>query len=160
MKVPPTATSGLLASVPRGQGPALTVAVALVILGGAALRLVGLDHLSLGIDEGYTLAFSRQPWDEVLGLNGYYDFHPPLFYSLAKLAEAVASEAVASRLVAAVGGSLTLLVVYLLCVRLVDRVVALAATLLVAVSPLHLFYSRWGRTVSYTHLTLPTKRIV
>lgn len=111
----------------------------------AALRLPRLDYLGLRIDEGFTLLYSRQSWAAVLGFDGYYAPHPPLFFALAKLANVFVAESIASRTVAAVAGIATIPIVYDLGRRLLDARAGLAAALLVAVSPLHLEFSRDGR---------------
>jgi 4-amino-4-deoxy-L-arabinose transferase-like glycosyltransferase len=116
-----------------------------VTLLAAALRLPRLGYLGLSVDEGYTLTFTRQSWRGVLGLDGFYDLHPPLFYALAKLATLAVSEVLAARVVAVLAGVATVPLFYALCLRLLDRRAAFAATVLLSVSPLHIFMSRWGR---------------
>ncbi len=111
----------------------------------ALLRFGGLNHLSLWLDEGATIHFAALPWREVLGLHGQYDFHPPLYYLLVKLITPITSPLIAGRLISAVAGTLTIGVVYLLGAVLLNRRVGVAAGLLVAVSPLHIWYSQEGR---------------
>lgn len=118
----------------------------------AALRLPRLGYLGLRIDEGFTLLYSRQSWAAVLGFEGYYAPHPPLFFALAKLGDLFVAESIASRAVAAVAGIATIPFVYRLGTRLLDERAGLAAALLVAVSPLHLEFSRDGRM--YAPVTL------
>jgi Dolichyl-phosphate-mannose-protein mannosyltransferase len=119
---------------------------------GAALRLSRLDDLSLRNDEGFTLLYTHQSWAAVLGLHGFYDAHPPLFFALAKLGNLVVAESIAARVVAAVAGIATIPVVYRLGTRLLDERAGLAAALLVAFSPLHIAASRDGRM--YAPVTL------
>ena len=121
------------------------VAFGAVLIAAAVLRLTRLDSLSFRIDEGYTLLYSRQSWPAVLGLDGYYDFHPPLYYSLAKLANVFVREEIAARSVAAVAGVATVAVFYAIVRRLLDSRAALAASALLAVAPLHVEFSRDGR---------------
>ena len=119
--------------------------VSVITLVAAALRFARLDQAGFRIDEGFTMTFARQSWAGVLGLHGYYDLHPPLFFSLAKFADLFVPETVASRTVAAIAGVATIPVFYLFCRRLVDDRVALGAAALLAVSPLHIEFSRDGR---------------
>ncbi|HEY7036651.1 MAG TPA: glycosyltransferase family 39 protein [Thermomicrobiales bacterium] len=123
-----------------------------VTLLAAVLRLPRLGYLGLSVDEGYTLTFTRQSWRGVLGLDGFYDYHPPLFFALAKLATLAVPEVLAARVVAVLAGVATVPLFYALCLRLLDRRAAFAATVLLSVSPLHIFASRWGRM--YTVLVL------
>ena len=68
-----------------------------VVLLGLGLRLYRLGALDLWIDEGYAVMFTRQSWPDVLGLNGPYDPHPPLYFALAKLASVFLPETIAGR---------------------------------------------------------------
>jgi 4-amino-4-deoxy-L-arabinose transferase-like glycosyltransferase len=109
------------------------------------LRFSNLDTLSLWLDEGATVHFAGLSWWRVLGLDGAYDLHPPLYYAMVKLAETVVSTASAGRLVSAVAGTLTVVTVYALVAMALEWRAALAASLLLALAPLHLWYSQEGR---------------
>jgi hypothetical protein len=117
----------------------------LIVLLGAVLRLASLGHLSFRNDESFTLLFARQSWTEVLGFDGFYDFHPPLSFALAKVAATLVPEVLASRTVAAIFGVATIPILYELTRRLIDTRAALIATLVFAVSPAHIEFSRVGR---------------
>lgn len=129
-------------ALPRWPGWLVASLLALV---GGGLRFSRLDYLGFRIDEGFTMTYARQPWRGVLGLDGFYSPHPPLFFALAKLADVFVREEIASRLVAALAGTLTIPVLYALVARLLDRRAALAATVLLVVSPIHIEFSRDGR---------------
>ncbi|HVG00225.1 MAG TPA: glycosyltransferase family 39 protein, partial [Chloroflexia bacterium] len=116
-----------------------------VVLLGGLLRFYGYDRLSLWLDEGYTVMFSRLPWDQVLGLHGAYDPHPPLYYALVKLMSSVASEVSAGRLLSVVAGTLSIPVVYALGRKLFNPWAGLAASVALALSPLHVWYSQEAR---------------
>jgi len=120
-------------------------AVALLTSFAGVLRSVGLGKLGFSIDEGFTLTYSRQAWHAVLGLDGFYSPHPPLSFVMAKAFALFLPETIASRSVSALAGTLTIPVLILLFARLVDRPVALGAGLLLAISPMHIEYSRMGR---------------
>ena len=144
--------------------PGWLVASLLTLVGGA-LRFARLDYLGFRIDEGFTMTYARQPWRGVLGLDGFYAPHPPLFFALAKLADVVVREEIASRTVAALAGTLTIPVLYALAARLLDRRAALAAAVLLVVSPIHIQFSRDGRMyapvvlmVALSYLTLVAYR--
>lgn len=112
---------------------------------GWLLRLYHFNTLSLWLDEGSTQAFARLPWRTVLGFNGAYDLHPPLYYALVKLVALVVPETASGRLLSVVAGTLTIPVLYALAVRLLNRRVALMSGLLLAVCPLHIWYSQEAR---------------
>jgi 4-amino-4-deoxy-L-arabinose transferase-like glycosyltransferase len=131
------------------SAPAL---VCVVVLAGAVMRVARVDRLSLWLDEGFTVYYSRLPWKTAIGLDGAYDFHPPLYYAVVKFVALVVPDLYAGRLVSIVAGTLTIPVLYALAVRLLDRRAAIVASLMLAVSPLHLWYSQEAR--QYALVTL------
>ncbi len=114
---------------------------------GAALRLYTLDALSLWLDEGATVFFSRMPVAAMFGSGpaSLNDTHPPLYYLAVKGMALLVPEVLAGRLVSALAGVATLPVVYLLGLRLAGRRAALLASLAFALSPMHIWYSREAR---------------
>ena len=125
-----------------------------IVLLGGALRLYRLDALSLWLDEGFSVRFTRQDWATVLGLHGAYDFHPPLYFSLAKLAGLLLPEVTAGRAVSWLAGTLTLPVVYALGTRLLDNRAGLGAALTLALSPPHIWFSQEARPFAATVLAV------
>jgi 4-amino-4-deoxy-L-arabinose transferase-like glycosyltransferase len=123
-----------------------------VALLGGLLRFYGYDRLSLWLDEGFTVMFSRLPWDQVLGLRGAYDPHPPLYYALVKLLSQVAPEVSAGRLLSVVAGILTIPVVYALGRKLFTPWAGLVASVALALSPLHVWYSQEARQYAVAFL--------
>jgi uncharacterized membrane protein len=117
----------------------------LVVLLGAGLRFYRYDALSLWLDEGSTVQLARLPWPTVLGLNGPYDTHPPLYYALVKLFTVVFPEVSAGRLLSVFAGTLAVPLVYALAARLTERWTGLAAALVLATNPLHIWYSQEAR---------------
>lgn len=120
-------------------------AIWLIVLIGGLLRFYRFDALSLWVDEGLSVLFQRLPWDTVLGFNGAYDTHPPLYYVLSKAAAWVAPELTAGRLVSVIAGTLTLPILYALARRLIGGWGGLIATSVLAISPLHIWYSQEAR---------------
>ncbi|HET9493087.1 MAG TPA: glycosyltransferase family 39 protein [Chloroflexia bacterium] len=112
---------------------------------GLGLRLYRLDALDLWIDEGYVVMFSRQSWPDVLGFNGPYDPHPPLYFALVKLASVFLHETIAGRAVSMVMGTLTIPVVFVLARRMAGGWAGVAAALVLAVSPTHIWLSQEAR---------------
>jgi hypothetical protein len=142
--------AGTATAVPWRLTPG-AVAVAVVVLGGL-LRLYRYTTLSLWVDEGITIGVSRLPWPDVLGLHGAYEVHPPLYFALTKAMSLLAPEAVAGRLVSVVAGTLAIAVVYFLMARLVQPWAGVVTALVLAVAPLHIWYSQEGRP--YVLMTL------
>ena len=128
--------------------------VACIVLLGGALRLWRFDALSLWLDEGFTVRFSRLPWVEVLGFQGQYDPHPPLYYALVKLVAVGVPDLHAGRMLSVVTGTATIAVFYLLVARLMRPAAGLVAALLLALSPLHVWYSQEARQYAPMTLTI------
>jgi mannosyltransferase len=128
----------------------LSRTLALVLLGGVAvvgagLRIFHLNHLSLWLDEGFTVLYSRLSWGSVLGFDGFYSPHPPLFFTSVKVVSLVVRDQYAARSISVVCGIATLPVFYALAARLLDRRAALVATGVLAVSPLNVYYAQEAR---------------
>src|SRR4029453_17325228 len=84
------------------------LALAGVFVLAALLRVYNFNVRPLWNDEGFTVLYTRMSWADVLGLHGYYDIHPPLYYALVKLVGLLASEKLAGRLLSVVAGTLTI----------------------------------------------------
>ncbi len=124
----------------------------LITLVGALLRFYRYTALSLWFDEGGTIWFARLPWANVLGMGPTYDTHPPGYNVLIKLISLVIPELIAGRLLSVVAGTLTIPVLYALARRLLPAPAALVASGLLALSPVHLWYSQEAR--QYALMTL------
>jgi hypothetical protein len=112
---------------------------------GFGVRLARVDALSLWLDETATLHFARLPWRRLLGLEGAYDPHPPLYYATVKIAATFLPEVAAGRLVSVLAGTATIPVLYALARRLTTDRAALLASLVLALAPLHIWYSQEAR---------------
>ena len=111
----------------------------------AGVRLYHFERLNLWFDEGATILFARLPWATVLGLHGQYEPHPPLYYAAVKLIELMLPVVSAGRLLSVVAGTLTVAVIYALATRLLGRGAGLVVALVLALSPLHIWYAREAR---------------
>ena len=120
-------------------------AVAITLLGGA-LRLYHFAKLSLWFDEGGSIFLARLPWHMILFDIDRYDTHPPLYPLLLKALRPFIPEIYDGRLLSVVTGTLTIFVLYALFKRLAGPKVGLLAAALLAVAPLHIWYSQEGRT--------------
>jgi len=97
------------------------------------------------IDEGFTLLYQRQSWGAVLGFEGFYAPHPPLFFALSKAADLVLREEISARWVAALSGTISIPLLYSVGSRLLNRLTGVLAATLLIVAPTHIEFSRDGR---------------
>ena len=109
------------------------------------VRMTRISHLSLWLDEGFTALYSRQAWTAVSGTNGFYSPHPPLYFTLVKVSDLFVSDQLAGRMISVIAGIATIPVFYKLISMVLDRRAAFVATLVLALSPIHLYYSQEAR---------------
>jgi 4-amino-4-deoxy-L-arabinose transferase-like glycosyltransferase len=127
--------------------------VAGLVLLACALRVPTLAVQSLWLDEAYTLRLARMSFGGMLHAIPATESTPPLYYILAWLWTRVCgSSAFAIRSLSALLGILTVPVVYWLALRLAGRRAALIAGLLVALSPLLIWYSQEARAYALAAL--------
>jgi mannosyltransferase len=127
----------------------LLVACAAVMLLAAALRLQGLDEQSLWTDEIYSVESSRWALPILLSVQ---DGHPPLYGLILKGLDQIAPNDLNGRYVSAFAGIAAVGAMLALGCAIADRPTAVVAGLLLAVAPLHVWYSREGRMYSLVAL--------
>jgi mannosyltransferase len=115
----------------------------------AVLRLQGLDQQSLWTDEIYSVESSRWPLPILLSVQ---DGHPPLYGLILKGLDQVAPNDLNGRYVSALAGVAAVGAMLALGCAIADRRTAVVAGLLLAVAPLHVWYSREGRMYSLVAL--------
>ncbi|MEJ2212269.1 MAG: glycosyltransferase family 39 protein [Anaerolineae bacterium] len=127
----------------RGEGRrAVGLALALIVLLALGLRLARLTFQPLWWDEGWSLYFAASDVPSLLDLTSV-DIHPPLYYLLLRLWEALAGSGVVSvRLFSVLIGTAAVPLIYLLGRRMLGRRGGLLAALLLALSPFHVYYSQ------------------
>ena len=127
----------------------LLLAIAMLALG---LRLYRLDNQSLWYDEGFSVYLARMDLDEITSRTAA-DIQPPLYYYLLHGWILLFGDSEwALRALSVLFGVLTVPVIYGVARLLFrSRAAGLLAALLVAVSPLHLWYGQEARM--YTLLT-------
>ncbi|HEX8172113.1 MAG TPA: glycosyltransferase family 39 protein [Thermoanaerobaculia bacterium] len=142
--------------------------LAAIVAAGAFLRFEHLGLPSYWLDEilhhDLTTQAMREPWWRWIA--GFSAEHGPLYYATQLAARIVSASEFGGRLPAAVFGVLTIPLVWL-AARRYDRGAALAAALLAAVSPLHVYYSREARayglllflTAALAAILLSTRRL-
>ena len=116
----------------------------LLLAAAFVLRLVTLARKSLWIDEMATLQIaSGSPWDIVANPIG--DPHPPLYYLLMHYWIRLGQSELVMRLPSALGGALSVLLLYALMRWWGQRWAALTAALLLVIAPMHVWYSQDAR---------------
>jgi len=130
---------------------ALTAIVALA----SGLRFYALAQESLWFDEAFSVSVAQwNPQHVIFDLTrlGLRTTDRNLFHLLLHYALGVSKTEVGVRFISALSGVLSVLAIYALGRRLLGLRVALLAALLLAISPLHVWYSREAR--GYALLTL------
>lgn len=143
------APRGLHATLRVVTRTSLLVASAAVLLLATALRLPGLAAQSLWTDEIYSVESARWPLPVLLEVQ---DGHPPLYGLLLKALDQVAPSDLNGRFVSAVAGVAAVAAMLVLGCTITDRRTAVVAALLLAIAPLHVWYSREGRMYSLVAL--------
>lgn len=111
----------------------------------AALRLVDVGRQSLWIDEVLSLESAAQPL-AVLAFEA--DGHPPLYHLLLKLSGRWSASELRGRVLSALFGVGAVGMLIVAGTRMFGADVGLLAGVLLALSPLHVWYSREGRMYS------------
>ncbi len=116
--------------------------LAACVLLGLALRLVQLDFQPLWWDEGYSVWFATHPPAQMAALTAE-DIHPPLYYALLHgWIGLLGARPVSLRLVSVLCGVLAIPAIYAAGRRFFGSRHGLLAALLLAINPLHIYYSQ------------------
>lgn len=126
-----------------------------IIIFGLALRLISLNQ-SLWLDEAInTLAVQNYNFFDLITKYARADFHPPgWFIILWTWTKIFGYSEIAVRLPSVIFGTITILIVYLICRKLFSQKLALIAALLLSVNPLHIYYSQEGRMYAFAALAV------
>ncbi len=137
------------------------VALLLIVLLAFLLRLYRLDHQSLWYDEGFSVYLARMSLGEITARTAS-DIHPPLYYYLLHLwLGPFGDSEFVLRFFSLVFGLLTVPLIYALGRRLLGTASGLLAALLLAISPLYLWYSQEARMYTLvTFLCLATSYLL
>ncbi len=118
------------------------IALVIVLLLGFALRLYRLGAANIWWDEAFSLWMANKPLPDMLVATAF-DTHPPLYMALLHGWLQVAGDSeFAARLLSAIIGTLTVALLYPLGRRLVGARGATFGTLLLALSPFHVWWSQ------------------
>jgi mannosyltransferase len=132
--------------------PRATLALALVVAVGAALRLYGLQAESAWLDEAFAVGIARDGLERVL-YETALDVHPPLYYVLLTGWLKLAGTSIgAARLFSVLCSLGVLVAAHVTGTRLAGRRVGLITAALLAVSPFQVEFAQEARM--YAQLTL------
>ena len=124
------------------------IALCLIVLVGAALRLYRVDAQSVWFDEAFAVAHSVKSLPDlfqVLLLEG--GRHPPLHYWILHFWFGIVGfGAMEARLVSVIFGTLSIPLLYVLARRFTDSATSLCAALLLSVSQIAIYFSQEARS--------------
>lgn len=115
-----------------------------ILVAALAARLYGLASESLWLDEATSIFLAKMPIAEMVQWTAV-DIHPPFYYALLHFWLVLGDGEAEVRLLSALSGVASVAVLYALARRLFNPVVGLVAAALLAVSPLHVWYSQETR---------------
>ena len=141
----------------------------LIILLSILLRIINLNQ-SLWLDEATQAILSQGSIYSIISQRGV-DFHPPLSYLITHFWMKIGTSDIWLRLLSVIFGVGTVWITYKLTKVLFDKNIALLSTILLAVSPYHIYYSQEIRMYSeaaffailsiyFLHLFLTKSKIV
>lgn len=122
-----------------------------ILLGGAVLRFFRIGAQSFWTDEVAGIIMADRSLVEVLGVTALRDLNPPLGYVVLHFWQLISHSEVWMRTLPAILGLIAIFLVFLLSKRLFSNRVGLLAALLLAFSPLAIYFSQ---EVRYYNLAL------
>jgi len=120
----------------------IIVAAAFLMIFAAFLRFPGIGEQSYWLDEIVSINLAARPVQEIIFAE---DGFPPLYALMVNALGPQAADDFSVRKLSAVMGVLSVGMILLLCAKLVDLKTGIFASILLALSPLHVWYSREGR---------------
>lgn len=131
-------------TTPHPQVRARVGLLVLIVLGGSLLRFAGLGNESIWLDEATSILIARMNLPSVVAWTAA-DIHPPLYYFSLHFWLGLGESEFAVRALSATLGVWTIVIVYALARELFDPDVGLLSALLLALSPMHIWYSQEAR---------------
>ena len=116
----------------------------LILFGALFIRVINLGAESAWVDEGYSIALAQHSIPEIIQGTAA-DQHPPLYYLLLHSWMWLGSDVVYVRLFSVLLGVFNVYQVMSFGKRLGGEALALKASLLVAINPMHVWYSQEAR---------------
>ena len=118
----------------------------LILVTGFLLRIYKLSSQSIWLDEAYSIYHSQQNFAHVIS---FKDLSPPLYYVLLHFwIRLTGTSEFSVRLLSVFFGTASVFIIYLLGSHIFNKRVGIYSALLVAFSPLHIYFSQEARTYS------------
>jgi len=124
------------------------VAPVVLLLVALGVRLWRIGAESLWLDEATSLFLARKSAAGVIAWTAK-DIHPPLYYLLLHFWRVFGESEAALRSLSAVAGALSTVVLHALGARLFDRRTGFVAGVLLALAPIHVWYSQQARMYAW-----------
>ncbi|MBI5675085.1 MAG: glycosyltransferase family 39 protein [Nitrospirae bacterium] len=132
--------------IPNDKKKSTYFFLGLIIVSGFILRLYKLSSQSIWLDEAYSIYHSQQNFIHAIS---FKDLSPPLYYVLLHFWIKFTGTSVFSvRLLSVLFGTASVFIIYLLGAHIFNKKVGIYSALLVACSPLHIYFSQEARTYS------------
>jgi mannosyltransferase len=129
--------------------------VILVIIAGFAMRITGLTHQSLWLDELHTMneADPSIGWNELFGHLKCCDQHPPLQFIIARFAFTIFGHTeFVARFISVIVGTFSILAMYWLGRQMLNKRLGLIVAILTCINYYNLFYSQEARCYIFAFL--------
>ena len=153
--LPPRESAAVAGAATKHPGPigdqALLVGTLILAV---VIRMIGINGQSFSMDEVTDLRIAELPLQRIVFLA---DGFPPLYHLLLKGWLTVWGTPLAARWLSALLGLLTVYAVYRLALETLGRPAAVAATMLTAISPVHVWFAQESRAYA---LALPLAALV
>lgn len=122
-----------------------TLILGIIVLLGLILRFFELSRKPLWLDEATTNSLTMQPDLMAVVTAASRDHHAPLHFVTIWIVKFFGSSEFLLRLPSVIAGTLTIIAIFFIAKELYDGRAGLIAATLLAVSPLHLYYSQEAR---------------
>jgi len=121
-----------------------------ILILGFVLRSYNLSYQSIWLDEAFSIYYSQQ---ELMNIISLRDPSPPLYYTLLHFwikFSGISESGV--RLLSVIFGTASIFIIYLLGTCILNKEAGIFSAILLAFSPLHIYYSQEARTYSLLFL--------
>ncbi len=124
--------------------------IIIIIFIGFLLRLYNLSYQNIWLDEAFSIYHSQQSLAHILDLK---DNTPPLYYLLLNgWIQITGSSELSARLLSVFFGTISIFIIYLLGSLIFNKKAGIYSAFLLAISPVHIYYSQEARTYSLLFL--------
>lgn len=116
---------------------------------GLFLRLYNLDNESLWLDEGWSIRVAHMNLVQIYQETSAYDVNPPLYFFILHFwINLIGDNEFSVRFLSVIFGFLSILMIYILGSLIFDKKIGFISSILLALSPFHVYYSQEARYYS------------